>query len=60
MLAAVVIMAATAALATSVGSAETTRTAQQSKNCAFTLRIGDVLPFSDLLHTIVARLRVRA
>src|SRR5206468_1519453 len=39
-------MAATAALATSVGSAETTRTAQQSKNCAFTLRIGDVLPFT--------------
>jgi ABC-type branched-subunit amino acid transport system substrate-binding protein len=42
----VVVAAATAAIATSVGSAGTTRTAQQSKNCAFTLRIGDVLPFT--------------
>jgi ABC-type branched-subunit amino acid transport system substrate-binding protein len=45
-LGAVVIVAATAATATSVGSARTTSTAQQSKNCAFTLRIGDVLPFT--------------
>ena len=42
----VVIVATTAAIATSVGSAGTARTAQQSKNCAFTLRIGDVLPFT--------------
>jgi ABC-type branched-subunit amino acid transport system substrate-binding protein len=55
-LAAVVIVAATAALATSVGSAGTTRTAQQSKNCAFTLRIGDVLPFTGGLAAYGANL----
>src|SRR5712692_2016552 len=41
-----VLVAATAVAATSVGSAGTTRTAQLSKKCAFTLRIGDVLPFT--------------
>src|SRR5437016_4055460 len=41
-----VLAAATAVAATSVGSAGTTRTALQSKKCAFTLRIGDVLPFT--------------
>ena len=55
-LAAVVIVVATAALATSVGSAGTTRTAQQAKNCAFTLRIGDVLPFTGGLAAYGANL----
>ena len=55
-LAAVVIMAAIAALATSVGTAGTTRAAQQSKNCAFTLRIGDVLPFTGGLAAYGANL----
>ena len=55
-LAAVVIVAVTAALATSVGSAGTTRAAQQSKNCAFTLRIGDVLPFTGGLAAYGANL----
>src|SRR3989449_4617515 len=49
-------VAATAALATSVGSAGTARTAQQSKNCAFTLRIGDVLPFTGGLAAYGANL----
>ena len=52
----VVVLAATAAIATSVGSAGTTRTAQQSKNCAFTLRIGDVLPFTGGLAAYGANL----
>ena len=55
-LAAVVILAATAALATSVGSAGTTLNAQQAKNCAFTLRIGDVLPFTGGLAAYGANL----
>jgi branched-chain amino acid transport system substrate-binding protein len=55
-LAAVLIVAANAALATSVGTAGVTRTAQQSKNCAFTLRIGDVLPFTGGLAAYGANL----
>src|SRR5439155_8340200 len=55
-LAAVVIVVATAALATSVGSAGTARTAQPSKNCRFTLRIGDVLPFTGGLAAYGANL----
>jgi ABC-type branched-subunit amino acid transport system substrate-binding protein len=39
-----VVGAVAAAVAVSVGSARDTRTA--AKNCAFTLRIGDVLPFT--------------
>ena len=55
-LAAVVLVAVTAALATSVGSAGTSRTAQQSKKCGFTLRIGDVLPFTGGLAAYGANL----
>jgi ABC-type branched-subunit amino acid transport system substrate-binding protein len=55
-LATLVIVGVAAALATSVGSAGTTRTAQQSKNCAFTLRIGDVLPFTGGLAAYGANL----
>jgi branched-chain amino acid transport system substrate-binding protein len=55
-LAAVVLVAATAAIATSVGSAGTTRAAQQSKSCAFNLRIGDVLPFTGGLAAYGANL----
>ncbi|MDX6454416.1 MAG: branched-chain amino acid transport system substrate-binding protein [Gaiellaceae bacterium] len=55
-LAAVVLVAVTAALATSVGSAGTTRTAQESKTCGFTLRIGDVLPFTGGLAAYGANL----
>jgi ABC-type branched-subunit amino acid transport system substrate-binding protein len=51
-----VLVAATAVAATSVGSAGTTRTAQQSKKCAFTLRIGDVLPFTGGLAAYGANL----
>jgi ABC-type branched-subunit amino acid transport system substrate-binding protein len=51
-----VLVAATAVAATSVGSAGTVRTAQQSKNCAFTLRIGDVLPFTGGLAAYGANL----
>jgi branched-chain amino acid transport system substrate-binding protein len=39
-----------------VGSAGTQRTAQQSKTCAFTLRIGDVLPFTGGLAAYGANL----
>jgi ABC-type branched-subunit amino acid transport system substrate-binding protein len=43
----VLAVATTAVAATSVGSAGTSRrTAKPAKNCAFTLRIGDVLPFT--------------
>src|SRR5512133_586661 len=42
--------------ATSVGSAGTKSTAQQSKPCAFTLRIGDVLPFTGGLAAYGANL----
>jgi branched-chain amino acid transport system substrate-binding protein len=42
--------------ATSVGSAGTKSTAQQSKTCAFTLRIGDVLPFTGGLAAYGANL----
>jgi ABC-type branched-subunit amino acid transport system substrate-binding protein len=55
-LAALVIVGVAAALATSVGSAGVTRTAEQSKNCAFTLRIGDVLPFTGGLAAYGANL----
>src|SRR5438132_6884604 len=51
-----VLVAATAVAATSVGSAGTTRTALQSKKCAFTLRIGDVLPFTGGLAAYGANL----
>src|SRR5438128_131601 len=51
-----VLAAATAVAATSVGSAVTTRTALQSKKCAFTLRIGDVLPFTGGLAAYGANL----
>jgi ABC-type branched-subunit amino acid transport system substrate-binding protein len=52
----VLVVAATAVAATSVGSAGTTRAAQQSKTCAFTLRIGDVLPFTGGLAAYGANL----
>jgi branched-chain amino acid transport system substrate-binding protein len=55
-LGAIVIVAATAATAVSVGSAGTARTALESKNCAFTLRIGDVLPFTGGLAAYGANL----
>jgi ABC-type branched-subunit amino acid transport system substrate-binding protein len=55
-LATLVIVGVTAALATSVGSAGTTLTAQQAKNCAFTLRVGDVLPFTGGLAAYGANL----
>ncbi len=55
-LGAIVIVAATAATAVSVGSAGTARTALGSKNCAFTLRIGDVLPFTGGLAAYGANL----
>jgi ABC-type branched-subunit amino acid transport system substrate-binding protein len=42
--------------ATSVGSAGTKGTAHQSKTCAFTLRIGDVLPFTGGLAAYGANL----
>src|SRR5712692_8127751 len=51
-----VLVAATAVAATSVGSAGTTRTAQLSKKCALTLRIGDVLPFTGGLAAYGANL----
>src|SRR5712691_12303625 len=51
-----VLVVATAVAATSVGSAGTRRTAEQSKNCAFTLRIGDVLPFTGDLAAYGAKL----
>src|SRR3954453_21611279 len=53
-LAALVVAAAVGA--TSVGSAGTESTAQQSKSCAFTLRIGDVLPFTGDLSAYGANL----
>ncbi len=55
-LGAIVIVAATAATAVSVGSAGSARTALESKNCAFTLRIGDVLPFTGGLAAYGANL----
>jgi branched-chain amino acid transport system substrate-binding protein len=53
-----VLTAVAAVVAASVGSAGTTRTAQQfkSKNCAFNLRIGDVLPFTGGLAAYGANL----
>src|SRR5438132_14152163 len=51
-----VLAAATAVAATSVGTAGTTRSAQQSKKCGFTLRIGDVLPFTGGLAAYGANL----
>jgi branched-chain amino acid transport system substrate-binding protein len=55
--AALAVLVATAAVgATSVGSAGTQSTAQQSKTCAFTLRIGDVLPFTGGLAAYGANL----
>jgi branched-chain amino acid transport system substrate-binding protein len=50
------LVAAAAVGATSVGSAGTKSTAQQSKTCAFTLRIGDVLPFTGGLAAYGANL----
>jgi len=43
-------------VAVSVGSARDTRSAAASKNCAFTLRIGDVLPFTGDLAAYGANL----
>jgi branched-chain amino acid transport system substrate-binding protein len=43
-------------VAVSVGSARDTRTAAPSKTCAFTLRIGDVLPFTGDLAAYGANL----
>src|SRR5438128_2790499 len=51
-----VLVTATAVAATSVGSAGTRHTALQSKKCAFTLRIGDVLPFTGGLAAYGANL----
>ena len=50
----VVVGAAAAAVAVSVGSARDTRSA--AKTCAFTLRIGDVLPFTGDLAAYGANL----
>ena len=55
-LAAIVLVAAVATVATSVGSAGTTRTAKLAKSCGFTLRIGDVLPFTGGLAAYGANL----
>ncbi len=52
----VVAAVASVAVAVSVGSAGATRTAEQAKNCAFTLRIGDVLPFTGGLAAYGANL----
>jgi branched-chain amino acid transport system substrate-binding protein len=51
-----VVAAASAAVAATVGSAGTARTAQPVKNCAFNLRIGDVLPFTGGLGAYGANL----
>src|SRR3954464_11848891 len=51
-----VLVAAGAVGATSVGSAGTKRTTQQSKGCAFTLRVGEVLPFTGDLAAYGANL----
>jgi ABC-type branched-subunit amino acid transport system substrate-binding protein len=51
-----VLVAATGVAAVSVGSAGTARRVQPSKNCAFTLRIGDVLPFTGGLAAYGANL----
>jgi branched-chain amino acid transport system substrate-binding protein len=51
-----VIVAATTAIAASAGSAGTARNAQQSKTCGFSLRIGDVLPFTGGLAAYGANL----
>ncbi len=45
-----------AAVAVSVGSARDTRSATAAKTCAFTLRIGDVLPFTGDLAAYGANL----
>ena len=56
-LAVLAVLTATAAVvAASVGSAGTTRAAAKPKNCAFTLRIGDVLPFTGGLAAYGANL----
>src|SRR5207342_2005198 len=52
----VVVVAVTAALAATVGSAGTKRAAQPAKTCAFNLRIGDVLPFTGGLAAYGANL----
>jgi ABC-type branched-subunit amino acid transport system substrate-binding protein len=51
-----VVGAVAAAVAVSVGSARDTRSATAAKNCAFTLRIGDVLPFTGDLAAYGANL----
>jgi ABC-type branched-subunit amino acid transport system substrate-binding protein len=53
---AVLVVTGVAIAATSVGSAGTAREAQASKTCAFTLRIGDVLPFTGGLAAYGANL----
>ncbi|HKP17396.1 MAG TPA: ABC transporter substrate-binding protein [Gaiellaceae bacterium] len=52
----VVIGAVAAAVAVSVGSARDTRSAAAAKSCVFTLRIGDVLPFTGDLAAYGANL----
>jgi branched-chain amino acid transport system substrate-binding protein len=51
-----VLVAATAVVATSAKPAGTRHTAQPPKTCAFTLRIGDVLPFTGGLAAYGANL----
>jgi ABC-type branched-subunit amino acid transport system substrate-binding protein len=52
----VVVTVLAAAVAVSVGSARDTRSAASAKGCAFTLRIGDVLPFTGDLAAYGANL----
>ena len=54
--AAFVVAAVSVAVAVSVSTAGTTKTAGPAKNCAFTLRIGDVLPFTGGLAAYGANL----
>jgi ABC-type branched-subunit amino acid transport system substrate-binding protein len=54
--AAFVVAAVSVAAAVSVSSAGTTRTAGPAKNCAFALKIGDVLPFTGGLAAYGANL----
>jgi branched-chain amino acid transport system substrate-binding protein len=51
-----VVGAVAAAVAVSVGSARDTRSAVAAKRCAFTLRVGDVLPFTGDLAAYGANL----
>jgi ABC-type branched-subunit amino acid transport system substrate-binding protein len=55
-LAAVLLVAGTATVATSARTAGTTQSAQAAKTCRFTLRVGDVLPFTGGLAAYGANL----